>query len=31
MPETVEKDGKLNFYEWDEDNVEWKTIEVTLD
>jgi hypothetical protein len=31
MPETEEKDGKLNFYEWDEDNVEWKTIEVVLD
>lgn len=31
MPETVEKDGRLDFYEWDEDNVEWKTIEVTLD
>jgi hypothetical protein len=31
MPETVEENGRLDFYEWDEENVEWKTIEVILD
>ena len=30
-PEVVEKDGRLDLYEWDEDNREWKTIEVVLD
>ena len=30
-PETVEENGRLDFYTWDEDNVEWKIIEVVLD
>ena len=30
-PEVVEKDGRLDLYEWDEDNREWKTIPVILD
>ena len=30
-PETVEENGRLDFYQWDEENVEWKTIEVVLD
>ena len=30
-PETVEKDGKVNFHTWNEENVEWELNEVILD